>query len=712
MSSQPALNIVPGQKLLLSGETFTVDKIRDGVLYLDDGKTLKNIPLDEVPAAFADGILCRAARRAEISPIIEEMLREIEVSQLTPAEQQAALRMLEYVNLLREQPRGQRSGAALKMALAEKARELGDPKPPIERTVYLNRRRFEGTGNDIRVLVPRIRHRGSRQTNLHPIVESIIDERISKSYLAASQISVAELHRLIEDDLKLENARRMKGDALPMPHPDTVRRRIAANYDPYEVVKSREGPKAADQHFRIVGRGPNYDRPLQMALIDATQLDLLIIDPFDGRPIRPWLTLVIDAYSRCVLGFCLSFAPPSRETTNQALRHAFGFKSYLKEKYPAVRSSYPCFGLPLEIAGDNGSEFKNGDTRLALASVGIDPNFNPAGKPHYKGAIERLFRTLNQRLTHMLPGTTRSNVQELGDYDPIKAARITYAELLEALHICICDIYHNTPHRELGDTPLNVWLRGTEKNPIEPPPSDEELCVLLGNTAVVTVQRNGITLDRIVYSAKWLTHLRASPGKEKNILVRYNPSDLSRIWVYDFVEKRYFPVAAAEECREYTVGLSSWEHEQVKKSLALDSRDDKYTGKALAEARRDLHRRFIELHPKDRKEARVRRRILGEKAAMEQAAKPARHVSSQILDRMAADELGASDKAVASRETTDVEAVVRTISEMDTRPGFGSRKRPKRESPSEPTSTAEPVAAPRPKKVKWLDMIGAAIVAE
>lgn len=133
-----------------------------------------------------------------------------------------------------------------------------------------------------------------------------------------------------------------------------------------------------------------------------------------GGRFRPWLTLEVDADSRCVLKFHLGLAPPSGEITD-----------------------------------------------------------HPLAKPYYKGLVERVFRTLEQRLTYMLPGRIRSNNQELGEYDPIKAAPITYEQLLEALRICIHDL-NNAHHRELANTPLSAWVRGTEKNSIEPPPSDEE----------------------------------------------------------------------------------------------------------------------------------------------------------------------------------------------------------------------------------------------
>ena len=37
---------------------------------------------------------------------------------------------------------------------------------------------------------------------------------------------------------------------------------------------------------------------------------------------QPWLSLLIDYYSRMVVGFCLGFEPPSYAVLMEALRHA------------------------------------------------------------------------------------------------------------------------------------------------------------------------------------------------------------------------------------------------------------------------------------------------------------------------------------------------------------------------------------------------------
>ncbi|MGK7957192.1 MAG: Mu transposase C-terminal domain-containing protein [Crocosphaera sp.] len=60
---------------------------------------------------------------------------------------------------------------------------------------------------------------------------------------------------------------------------------------------------------------------------DHTRLDIRLVDEF-GVLSRPWLTIIIDSYSRCVMGFFLGFYAPSSHVDALALRHAILPKSY------------------------------------------------------------------------------------------------------------------------------------------------------------------------------------------------------------------------------------------------------------------------------------------------------------------------------------------------------------------------------------------------
>ena len=59
------------------------------------------------------------------------------------------------------------------------------------------------------------------------------------------------------------------------------------------------------------------DAPIQR----DSRAKLLVLDEH-ARPARPWLTIVLDDYSRAVAGFALSLHAPSSIQTALALRQA------------------------------------------------------------------------------------------------------------------------------------------------------------------------------------------------------------------------------------------------------------------------------------------------------------------------------------------------------------------------------------------------------
>jgi putative transposase len=101
--------------------------------------------------------------------------------------------------------------------------------------------------------------------------------------------SIATLHRLTV----AEALRR----GTPAPSYSAVRE-IVQSLDPALVTLALEGPASyRDRHELILRR--RADRPNQIWQADHTELDILIIGA-NGKPDRPWLTTVMDDFSRAM----------------------------------------------------------------------------------------------------------------------------------------------------------------------------------------------------------------------------------------------------------------------------------------------------------------------------------------------------------------------------------------------------------------------------
>lgn len=76
---------------------------------------------------------------------------------------------------------------------------------------------------------------------------------------------------------------------LQPPTRRTVQRRLDA-MDAREVMKAREGAKAARQRFAPVTGRNRSERPLDVVQIDHTPADIILVDSFERKPIgRPWV---------------------------------------------------------------------------------------------------------------------------------------------------------------------------------------------------------------------------------------------------------------------------------------------------------------------------------------------------------------------------------------------------------------------------------------
>lgn len=103
---------------------------------------------------------------------------------------------------------------------------------------------------------------------------------------------------------------------------ETVRK-LWNEQDACELTRRRYGPVVAEKKHAPRIAGVTTVRPLERVEIDNFLLDVHVLCPKTGvRLGRPWLTVAIDHYSGMVLGYHLSFAPPSSATVLAALRHA------------------------------------------------------------------------------------------------------------------------------------------------------------------------------------------------------------------------------------------------------------------------------------------------------------------------------------------------------------------------------------------------------
>lgn len=412
-------------------------------------------------------------------------------------------------------------------------------------------------------LLPAKRGRRQGQHQLRPEVETVIQLTIDEFYLTRQKPRVAAL--------VAELRRRCRTLGLPCPSRSAVRLRLQALPTP-QVTARREGRKAARDRFGLAtGSLTDAQWPLSLVQIDHTLVDVIVVDSITRAPIqRPWLTLAIDVCSRCVPGFHLSLEPPSATAVALCIAHA----ALPKESWLAAREVedvWPVSGIPERLHLDNGREFHSEALRRGCEQYGIAVDYRPVRTPHYGGHIERLIGTMMGQV-HLLPGTTFSNVQAKGDLDPQKTAAMTLEELERWLSHAIAGVYHRTLHRALGTTPLAAWERGilgSETTPGrgEPVAVTDPRRLLLDFLPIERrlIRRDGVSLHSIHY---WSDALAGWVGEVRKMVVRYDPRDLSRIYLLA-PDGHYYDLSYRDLRRP---PISLWEHRLALKRLREEGR--------------------------------------------------------------------------------------------------------------------------------------------
>uniref|UniRef100_UPI0039068E0B integrase catalytic domain-containing protein n=1 Tax=Pseudomonas putida TaxID=303 RepID=UPI0039068E0B len=150
------------------------------------------------------------------------------------------------------------------------------------------------------------------------------------------------------------------------------------------------------------------------AQMDHTLVDMLLVDESDRTLIlgRPWLTVIICTLTRVILGYFLSFRPPSVITVQLAILSAVLPKDSSFNPVSADPYKYPFCGLPPGWYTDNAAEFITQQLQRKCKRYGMDWDHRPIGKKWYGGIVERLIGTFMTRAVHFLPGATGSNPVE------------------------------------------------------------------------------------------------------------------------------------------------------------------------------------------------------------------------------------------------------------------------------------------------------------
>ncbi|EGR1094439.1 transposase [Vibrio cholerae] len=453
-------------------------------------------------------------------------------------------------------------------------------------TLYRWLKRFNAYGS-VTALLPMKRGWKEGNQRISKEADDIIHQVIRDYYLTPQRPTVKKT--------VIEVFRRCNERGIQSPSHMTIRARITRVSEKDRLRARGFREKALNKFSPVPGSFPNADYPLAVVQIDHTPADIILVDDLYRKPIgRPWITLAVDVHTRMVVGYYLSFDPPSETSVGMCVANSI----LPKEEWLLlhnVDTQWPVWGIPNTIHVDNGADFRSNNFQRSCLAYGINLEFRPVRQPRYGGHIERLLGTLLREI-HDLPGTTFSSIKDREGYDAEKHASMTKSEFETWLVTLICKVYHQRLHSSIGMSPMRKWEIGIfGNNQVQgiglPPRPADRMTALLDFLPSFrrTVQTFGVTIDGMRYYAEalrpWIGSKDLETGKKLDLLFRRDPRDISSIWFFDPDIKQYFKIPFADQA---IPPMSIWEYQQAREKLkreGIDSVNEHQVLRSITELR-------------------------------------------------------------------------------------------------------------------------------
>lgn len=280
---------------------------------------------------------------------------------------------------------------------------------------------------------------------------------------------------------------------------------------------------------------------------DATPGDAYIVSELDRNKIigRGMISGAIDVFSRLITGIYVGLEQNSWSGALMALDSVVADKSELCANYGISISNelWPSSGqLPEAIIADRG-EMKGHGAENFIKNFGVHIETTSAYRGDLKGIIERLNRSINDRVKSDVPGAIMTDFRKRGDPDYRLEAKLTLKEfrkyiLLAAIdhNLSVIEKYQLTPEMirdNVRPVPLELWNWGLAKQKGSLKKVDR-LTFRLGilPRGEATISRGAVIFKTLHYGASELlveySHMK---NKEKEVDVIFDPQNLRNIYM-------------------------------------------------------------------------------------------------------------------------------------------------------------------------------------
>lgn len=353
------------------------------------------------------------------------------------------------------------------------------------------------------------------------------------------------------------------------------------------IYKKDVRPLHSTATIQALGPGSRYE-------IDATIADVILVSDHDrNQPVgRPTVYIVIDVFSRLIVGWYIGFENPSYVAAIQSLHLALNDKSQLFKDLEIETDSFswPAPGLPEAILADRG-ELIGHQIEGLESSYRVRVENTPPYRGDAKGIVEQRFRTLQAEFKKFTPGeVVGPTIRKRGGKNYWLDGKLTISEFTEIIVSSIVmrnfvdpmtkyDRAKDMP-ADLPSIPIHLWNWGLQNRTgrlRKANPESMRIALLPREKASVSAQ--GICLFGVYYSASeivelgWM-HRSDKSNRPKKVEVAFDPNFADEIYLFHTGGSRAHWVCRITDLSREFRGVTFWEVWRKQRQIKVQGAQD------------------------------------------------------------------------------------------------------------------------------------------
>ncbi|CAO3402370.1 Mu transposase C-terminal domain-containing protein [Azospirillum palustre] len=428
--------------------------------------------------------------------------------------------------------------------------------------------------------------------NIDVDMRTLFKAVVTRHFAVNRRLDVSGCHaELLHDHFTDDAIDERTGQQIPIlrnPHPSLRQFRywLEKDNDIFQLERRRRTPRVYDKDMRallntstseVFGPGSRYQ-------IDATIADIYLVSRLNPSRIvgRPVLYVVIDVFSRMIVGIYVGFEGPSWVGAMMAITNAASDKvAYCRQfGIDITEADWPCRHLPDALLGDRG-EMLGAAVETLINNFHVRVENTAPYRADWKGIVEQRFRLLPAVFKSYTPGFVEPDFRERGAHDYRLDGRLNVDDFTAIIIACV--LYYNNDHR-LNGYPRDAQMIADDVNPIPVelwewgiarrsgllrsyPEELVRLSVLPSDEATVTAQ--GIHFYGCYYTCReavtshWFEKARQK-GTWK-VRVSYDPRCMDEVHLHaDKGRSRFLTCVLTERSAAYR-DRTLWEIDQIRK---------------------------------------------------------------------------------------------------------------------------------------------------